>query len=76
MSEGRRYQSQFSQLAEAFTILDKYEQGHHRVAADQNTLQIHVDPNIISKDDKDRLVELGFMYDHKSLYSFYHGMVK
>ena len=62
-------------LVAAFTIFAKYSDAKYPTHCEHDKLTVCVDPNIVSADDEDALVSLGFHadYDEECFYSFRFG---
>ena len=50
----------FAEYAEAFTIFAKYSDEKFAVCAEHDEIFAHVDPEMVSDEDKKRLKELGW----------------
>ena len=62
----------FKELAEAMTIFAKYSEEGYMLGAEHDVIFVYLDPKLVSKEDKKRLKEIGFLQKYDGLDNFYY----
>jgi hypothetical protein len=60
-------------LIEALTILRKYANPKYPTNCEHDELRVHIDPDLVSAEDKQRLEALGFTADDECFLSYVFG---